>query len=230
LQNREVKAGRRDVVVVAVVIMLASVIVVAVGARMSNEKEGPSMIPLADFDACVLDAPIAALNKVDMTAISLAYLQAATTPSPFKEVFRFLSEITGIHLSPAERGKIWGPGMQLGDRRSMIPSDIRGKQSDVLVFMLTTQHCGPALPTLCGPTTCARVESRRPSPPRSNDRAQCPGGRKSAPAGTRQMIGVFRHQNLGDRPSSAMIDRVCVARRQQRSNRTTGRRREPRRA
>jgi hypothetical protein len=137
LQNREVKAGRRDVVMVAVVIMLASVIVVAVGARMSNEKEGPSMIPLADFDACVLDAPIAALNKVDMTAISLAYLQAAaTTPSPFKGVFRFLSEITGIHLSPAEGGKIWGPGMQLGDRRSMIPSDIRGKQSDVLAMVL----------------------------------------------------------------------------------------------
>jgi hypothetical protein len=81
--------------------------------------------------------PSPALNKVDMTAISLAYLQAAaTTPSPFKGVFRFLSEITGIHLSPAEGGKIWGPGMQLGDRRSMIPSDIRGKQSDVLAMVL----------------------------------------------------------------------------------------------
>jgi hypothetical protein len=52
---------------------------------MNSEKEGPSVIPLADFDACVLDAPIASLNKVDMTSVSQAYLQAsATTLSPFQ--------------------------------------------------------------------------------------------------------------------------------------------------
>ena len=81
---------------------------------MSSEKEGPPMLPLADFDACVLDAPIAALNKVDMTSVSLAYHQAsATTPSPCKEVFRLLSEIAEIHLNPAERGRIWRPGTSL---------------------------------------------------------------------------------------------------------------------
>ena len=100
---------------------------------MSSEKEGPPILPLADFNACVLDAPIAALNQVDMTSVSLAYQQAsATTPSPCKEVFRLLGEIAGIHLNPAERGRIWGPGISSGNRRSMIPSDIRGEQSDVL--------------------------------------------------------------------------------------------------
>ena len=95
------------------------------------------MLPLADFDACVLDAPIAALNQVDMTSVSLAYHQAsATTPSPCKEVFRLLGEIAGIHLNPAERGRIWGPGTSFGNRRSMIPSDIRGEQSDVLEAVL----------------------------------------------------------------------------------------------
>ena len=95
------------------------------------------MIPLADFDACALDAPIAALNQVDMTSIWLAYREAsATTPSPCKEVFQLLGEIAGIHLAPAERGNKWGPGVQLGGGRTMIPSDIRGEQSDVLETVL----------------------------------------------------------------------------------------------
>lgn len=95
------------------------------------------MLPMADFDACVLEAPIAALNQVAMTSVSLAYHQAsATTRSPCKEVFRLLSEIAGIHLNPADRGRIWGPGTSFGNQRSMIPSDIRGEQSDVLEAVL----------------------------------------------------------------------------------------------
>ena len=63
---------------------------------MSSETEGPLIVPLADFDACVLDAPIAALNQVDMHSVSRAYHQAsATTLSPCKEVFSFLGEIAG---------------------------------------------------------------------------------------------------------------------------------------
>jgi hypothetical protein len=104
---------------------------------MTTEKEGLSLVPLADFDACALEAPIAALNQVDMPSLSIAYQQAlATTPSPCKEVFRLLSEITGIHLNPAERGRIWGPGFSFNNRRSMVPSDIRGEQSDVLEEVL----------------------------------------------------------------------------------------------
>ena len=104
---------------------------------MSSEKDGPALISLADFDACILDAPIAALNCVDMNSISLAYHQAsATTPPPCEEVFRLLGEIAGIHLTPAERGKIWGPSFQLKGQRSMVPSDIRGEQSEVLKAVL----------------------------------------------------------------------------------------------
>jgi hypothetical protein len=111
---------------------------------MSSEKEGPSVIPLTDFEACVLGAPIASLNKVDMTSLSQAYLQAsATTPSPCREVFQLLSAIAGIHLNPAERARIWVPGISLGGRRSMIPSDIRGEQSDVLEAILPrVEHPG----------------------------------------------------------------------------------------
>ena len=104
---------------------------------MSSEKEGFATISLESFDSCALDAPISALDHIDMTSISLAYCQAsATAQSPCKEVFRLLSEITGIHLTPGERGKIWGPSTTFGDRRSMIPSDVRGEQSDVLEAVL----------------------------------------------------------------------------------------------
>jgi len=104
---------------------------------MTSEKEGPPMLSLADFDVCLLEAPIAALDQVDMTSVSVAYHQAsATTSSPCKEVYRLLGETAGIHLTPAERGRIWGPGISFGDRRSMIPSDLRGEQSDVLEAVL----------------------------------------------------------------------------------------------
>jgi DNA mismatch endonuclease Vsr len=42
----------------------------------------------------------------------------------------------GIHLTPADRGKMWGPEAQKADRRTMVPSDIRGRQSDVLEVVL----------------------------------------------------------------------------------------------
>jgi hypothetical protein len=111
--------------------------------------EEMTLIPLASFDACAIDEPIIALNQVDMTSISHAYQQAsASAQSPCKEVFSLLSAIAGIHLTPAERGRIWGPGITFGDRRSIIPSDIRGAQSDVLEA---------ALPSVKHPALRARI-------------------------------------------------------------------------
>ena len=109
---------------------------------MNSEKNGWSVIPLADFEACVLDAPIASLDKVDTTSVWQAYRQAsATTPSPCREVFELLGAIASIHLKPAERGSIWVPCISFGGQRSLIPSDIRGEQSDVLEAILPrVQH------------------------------------------------------------------------------------------
>jgi hypothetical protein len=95
------------------------------------------MLPLVAFDTCILEAPIAALNQIDMTSVSLAYHQASVaTPSPCKEVYSFLAEIAGIHLDPAARGTIWKPGSSFDNRRSVIPSDFRGEQSDILESVL----------------------------------------------------------------------------------------------
>jgi hypothetical protein len=116
---------------------------------VSFVTEEMRLIPLASFDACTLDAPIAGHSQVDMTLISIAYQQAsAAAHSPCKEVFRLLGEITGIHLTPEERGKIWGPGTAFGGQRSIIPSDIRGAQCDVLEA---------ALPRIEHPALRARI-------------------------------------------------------------------------
>jgi hypothetical protein len=45
----------------------------------SSENAGPPLLSVADFEVCVVDAPIAALNQIDMNSISLAYQQAAAT-------------------------------------------------------------------------------------------------------------------------------------------------------
>lgn len=116
---------------------------------MNSEGDGLPLVEAAAFEACVLDAPVAILNQIDMPTLSLAYHQAAaTTISPCKEVYALLAAITGIHLNPAERGSMWIPGGAFGDRRTMLPSDIRGAQSDMLEV---------ALPRIQHPAVRARV-------------------------------------------------------------------------
>src|SRR6185437_8526651 len=63
---------------------------------------------------------------------------------PCDGVFGLLAAICGIHLDLEARGSKWGPGMQFGTQRTLIPSDIRGEQSEVIAGLLDrTQH--PAL-------------------------------------------------------------------------------------
>lgn len=106
---------------------------------MNSQGEGMPVVELADFEVCQLEEPVAALNQVNMLPISLAYLRAsAAAQSPCSEVYRLLHAITGIHLVPANRGNVWGANGQTSDRRTMVPSDIRGRQSEVLEGILPT--------------------------------------------------------------------------------------------
>lgn len=104
---------------------------------MSDEGPTPPVVTLAQFEACDLEGPIGSINQVGMPALWLAFESAAaTTPSPCRDVFSLLASICSIHLNPGDRGRIWGAGVQLGGRRSMIPSDLRGDQSDILEKLL----------------------------------------------------------------------------------------------
>src|ERR1700738_2480254 len=95
------------------------------------------VVELAAFEACDLNAPIAGVDQVGMPAISTAYGQAsAAAGSPAKDVYLLLSAVAGIHLRPSDPGNKFGPGAQRADLRTMIPSDIRGPQADVLESVL----------------------------------------------------------------------------------------------
>lgn len=104
---------------------------------MSTEAEVRHIVTLADFQGCSLEDPIAHVDSVSLSAMSMAFGQAsaAATP-PCNEVYRLLAQIAGVHLSPSDRGRIWVPGLQMSGGRSMLPGDIRGEQSDVIEAML----------------------------------------------------------------------------------------------
>lgn len=103
---------------------------------MSQEQENapqpPALVTSEQFAGCVLDAPIAEINQIDSFTLSQAYQQAAATTPPCKEVYTLLSSLAGIHLSPEDRGRLWGPIYSSSEGRSMIPSDVKGEQSDIL--------------------------------------------------------------------------------------------------
>lgn len=104
---------------------------------MSDGESTPPLVTLAQFEACDLEAPIASINQVGMPALWLAFESAAaTTQSPCRDVFSLLGSICSIHLNPGDRGRIWGAGAQQGGRRTMLPSDLRGDQSDILEKLL----------------------------------------------------------------------------------------------
>jgi hypothetical protein len=116
---------------------------------VSSEGERAPVISLEEFGACDLDAPIASLKQIDMISIALAYQNAAAgAASPCKDVYVLFSEIARIRLNPADRGAIWTARAAFGNERTMIPSDIRGKQSDILEA---------ALPQIKHPAVRARV-------------------------------------------------------------------------
>jgi hypothetical protein len=106
---------------------------------MSGEDaEERQVVPLEAFAACPLEAPVAELNHTDLNAFSHVYEQAAAAAatSPCQSVYALLAALCGIHLDPAARGNVWIPGISIGFRRSMIPSDIGGPQSDILEAQL----------------------------------------------------------------------------------------------
>jgi hypothetical protein len=103
-----------------------------------DAQDPTSQPPTADdFAACDLEGPIAEIDHVGMAAISTAYAFASlSVPSPCKEVYGLLSDVTGIHLDPADRGEKWKRSTPFAGRRPIMPADIRGELADVLEAIL----------------------------------------------------------------------------------------------
>jgi hypothetical protein len=110
-------------------------------AEAATSKETLAIVPSAAFAACDFEAPLKDEGNTDTLAFSVAYMQAASAAKAAEhysdeQVYLLLNALCSIHLNPDDRGSIWSPGFSYDGRRSMLPSDIRGEQSDVLEGLL----------------------------------------------------------------------------------------------
>ena len=107
------------------------------GSEDDRSDQGRATVTEEDFAAADLEAPIRDSNKVDCHSLASLYEAA------FKEheqsgseiaarVFRLVANVTDMHFKPDDIAEPFGPKLTLADgRRSMIPGDLRGDQSDV---------------------------------------------------------------------------------------------------
>lgn len=98
---------------------------------------GVATVTQAEFNAVDLEAPIH--NSVTVDCLSLAEIYETTYNQHEKaskktsaRVFNLIFHILYMHFKPEDAAEPYGPIMQMDGRRSMIPSDLRGEQSDIL--------------------------------------------------------------------------------------------------
>lgn len=99
--------------------------------------EADRTVTTDDFVAVDLEEPIRESIKVDCRSLGFLYADAASksaedthNEAQFR-VYRLLASVSLMHFKPEDRAEPYGPQCVFGDRRSIIPSDLRGSQSDV---------------------------------------------------------------------------------------------------
>lgn len=106
--------------------------------RNSDEADTqPSVLALVtgeDF-AAGCEAPIAASRKVYCQCLGSLYQKAAQDAEAASDdratrVYHLLAAVTQIHFKPGDKAEPYGPMFVADGRRSLIPSDLRGAQSD----------------------------------------------------------------------------------------------------
>lgn len=109
-------------------------------AEPNTDTRAP-LVTIMQFASCDFEGPLAGNTSADALSFMLPYQQAAhEAKSAGREsdaqVFMLLHAICSIHFTPENRGRPWGPMFEMGNQRSMLPSDVRGPQSDVLESLL----------------------------------------------------------------------------------------------
>lgn len=101
---------------------------------------GVATVTQAEFNAVDLEAPIH--NSVTVDCLSLAEIYETTYNQHEKaskktsaRVFNLIFHILYMHFKLEDAAEPYGPFMQMNGKRSMIPSDLRGEQSDVLAMV-----------------------------------------------------------------------------------------------
>jgi hypothetical protein len=91
-------------------------------------------VAVEDFQAAGCETPIAATRKVYVLCHGALYEQAEMDAQDAGDeraakVYRLLA-VTKIHFKPNDRAEPYGPMFVMAGRRSVIPSDLRGAQSE----------------------------------------------------------------------------------------------------
>ena len=90
-----------------------------------------------DFAASGLDEFLRRLESADGYALEDAFRKASTDAEaagdgPRARVFGLLASLMSFHMRMDDPAEVFGPKLVMGDRRSMIPSDVRGEQTAVI--------------------------------------------------------------------------------------------------
>ena len=112
--------------------------------RMSDQPEDDRPLYVLatreDFAASGLDAFLAARTSADGYSVEndlrdAAAVAAAAGEGSRERVFDLLAGLMSFHMRLDDPAEVFGAKLVMGDRRSMIPSDIRGEQNDVVADM-----------------------------------------------------------------------------------------------
>ena len=93
------------------------------------------IIDLAKFSSVDFEAPIAVAGNVDCMKLGHLFGKAFSAEKEVgntdaAEVFQLLQSVWQIHFKPNDRAEPYGPMAVFDGKRSVIPSDLEGEQSD----------------------------------------------------------------------------------------------------
>lgn len=94
------------------------------------------IIDLGKFSSVDFEAPIAVAGNVDCMKLGHLFGKAFSAEKEVgntdaAEVFQLLQSVCQIHFKPNDRAEPYGPMAVFDGKRSVIPSDLEGEQSDV---------------------------------------------------------------------------------------------------
>jgi len=100
--------------------------------------EGIPFVGLTVFQNVDTEGPIASSSSVSCETFASLYQEAGKAAAenddvePQRRVFQLLADICQMHFKPGDQAEPYGPLLVMNGRRSLIPSDLRGEQADVL--------------------------------------------------------------------------------------------------
>ena len=105
--------------------------------RVETDPPDDTPVTIDEFHVVDIEAPIRDSSNVDCTSLGGLYATAASEQSDAgnmvkHRVLRLLASIAHMSFKPEDRAEPYAPQWVMGNRRSVIPADLKGEQSRVL--------------------------------------------------------------------------------------------------